>query len=366
MFPLLLRIPIVPALSRLLLLLALFALLLVAVLGVLVRATKRSIVGLTGAAIVLSALLMGRVDARPSVTIQLSAFGTCLCIAIALCCWLLLRTSSKSPASPTTVAVWICYTLVGGLIGARIGYWLLLDGTSTTWRDVINFRRGGLFGFGAYLGGLFASFCAIRRDQRALATWLDHLVLPLLLAIGIARIGCYYEGCDFGRPLHSGAHPLLVALGTFPRWPQSAGDHYLGSPAWINHVSHWGLSPDAPASLPVHPVQLYEAAFAFGLLLIGFVFRKRQRPAGVLFLHLAMAYGLGYFALGFLRGDLTRPVVLISSRLHWNIPFGSHEQWAGLGACALSWLVCKSWKHERAFWTRFRPLFRAAKARFGR
>jgi phosphatidylglycerol:prolipoprotein diacylglycerol transferase len=364
MFPSLIRIPVVPAMPRLLMLLAFFVLLLVAVLGVLVRATRRSIVGLAGATTVLGALLIGRVAARPPVTIQLSTFGTCLCIAIALGCWLLLRTSSNRPAPSAVVTVRICYSLLGGLLGARIGYWLLIDGAWTSWHDIIDFRRGGLFGFGAYLGGLLATLCTIRRDHRAFAGWLDHLALPLLLAIGIARIGCYFEGCDFGRPLRPGAHPLLVALGTFPRWPQSPGDHYLGSPAWINHVSHWGLSPDAQASLPVHPVQLYEAAFTFGLLLIGLALRKVQRPAGVLFLYLAMAYSLGYLLLGFLRGDLTRSVVLISSRLHWTVPFGSHEQWAALGACAFSLLVCRSWKHEQAFWTQFRPFFRAARARF--
>jgi hypothetical protein len=113
-------------------------------------------------------------------------------------------------------------------------------------------------------------------------------------------------------------------------------------------------------------VQLYEAVFTFGLLLVGLALRKVQRPLGVLFLYMAIAYGLGYFLLGFLRGDLTRSVVLISGRLHWAVPFGSHEQWAALGACAFSWLVYRSWKHEQAFWTQLRPFFRAAKARISR
>jgi len=129
-------------------------------------------------------------------------------------------------------------------------------------------------------------------------------------------------------------------------------------------VSHWGLSPDAPASLPVHPVQLYEAAFTFGLFLVGLALRKVRRPAGLLFTNMAVAYGLGYFLLGFLRGDLTPSVMLVSSRLHWTVPFGSHEQWAALGASGFSMLVCRSWKHGQAFWTQFLPFFRAAKARF--
>jgi hypothetical protein len=75
-------------------------------------------------------------------------------------------------------------------------------------------------------------------------------------------------------------------------------------------------------------------------------------------------YSLGYFLLGFLRGDLTRSVVLVSNRLHWAIPLGSHAQWVAMGTCVTSLLVYRSWKHEQTFWTQFRPIFRAAKARF--
>jgi prolipoprotein diacylglyceryltransferase len=113
----------------------------------------------------------------------------------------------------------------------------------------------------------------------------------------------------------------------------------------------------------VHPVQLYEAVLAFGLLLLALAFRQRLRPAGILFLSLAAAYGLGYFLLGFLRGDLTPTVLLVSKRLRWSIPFGSHEQLVALAVCVLSVLPWRSWMHEQPFLAKFSPLFRAAKAK---
>jgi phosphatidylglycerol---prolipoprotein diacylglyceryl transferase len=248
------------------------------------------------------------------------------------------------------------------MVGAKLGDWLLNHGALSAWFDLCNFQRGGLFGYGAYLGGLVAVQFATPRGGKALASWLDHVSLPLLLGVGLTRVGCYCQGCDFGRPLRPAARPLLAILGTFPRWHPSEGDRYFGSPAWISQVSHWGLSPDAPVSLPVHPVQLYEAALAFGLLLLVLVRRSRNRPAGTLFLSLSVAYGLGYFFLGFLRGDLPRSVLVIA-RVHWSIPVGSSEQLVALGSSVVALLVWRSWKYEQGFLDQLRRLFRAAPAK---
>lgn len=366
MVPSLLRISFTSAMPRLLLLVALFVTLLVAAFGLLIGEKKRLAVGSIASAVVLAALFAGRAESQTPFTIQFSAFGSGVSLAIVISCWWLLRSGGRDGVSRERTAIKICAALLGGLLGGRLGYWLFVDLGQSGLADMLNFQRGGLFGFGAFVGGLLATLVVVRHNQPALARWLDQLSIPMLLGIGLGRIGCYFDGCDFGRPLRPGAHPLLVALGTFPRWQASAGDRYLGSPAWANHVSHWGLSPDAPVSLPVHPVQLYEAMFAFGLLLLALAFKKRLQHTGTLFLCLGGTYAVGYFALGFLRGDLTPMVSLVSTRLHWAIPFGSHEQLVALGCAALTLLVWRSWKHEQPFAARFSPLFRAAKAKINR
>ena len=66
----------------------------------------------------------------------------------------------------------------------------------------------------------------------------DLLVVPLCLTMAVARLGCFLHGCCYGTP--SGL-PWAV------RFPH-------GSPAWIAHVSAALLPPDAPASLPIHPL----------------------------------------------------------------------------------------------------------------
>jgi phosphatidylglycerol---prolipoprotein diacylglyceryl transferase len=362
MFPSLLRITIPHTIPWVLLLLGLTAALLAAALGLLVGEARKVVIGLLVAGTILAMLLLVRVGASQAVRIRISPFGIGLCISIVLGSWFLLRSAESIGVRYDEATKRLCYMLIGGLVGARVGDWVLHHGTASSWFDLVNFQRGGLFGYGAYIGGLIAVHFTTPPGHKALANWLDHVSMPLLFGVGLTRVGCYCQGCDFGRPLRPASRPLLAVLGTFPRWEPGEGDRYFGSPAWISQVSHWGLSPDAPVSLPVHPVQLYEAALAFCLLLLVLVRRHENRPAGTLFLPLSIAYGLGYFLLGFLRGDLRRSVLVVA-RMHWRIPVGSHEQLIALGSCVLALFVWKSWKYEQGFVDQLRQIFRAAQTK---
>jgi phosphatidylglycerol:prolipoprotein diacylglycerol transferase len=56
-------------------------------------------------------------------------------------------------------------------------------------------------------------------------------------------------------------------------------------------------------SLPVHPTQLYESAFALALFFLLLAWRKRVRRGGELFALFFVLYPLGRFFDEFLRGD---------------------------------------------------------------
>jgi phosphatidylglycerol:prolipoprotein diacylglycerol transferase len=146
----------------------------------------------------------------------------------------------------------------------------------------------------------------LRRHGSRLLPWADAAVPSVALGVAFTRIGCYLFGCDFGKPLPSSAPAWVARLGTFPRWSEESFAPGVGSPAWLEHVSHRGLSPDAAASLPVHPTQLYESLAGlviFGLLL---AVRRQQRFRGQVFLTFAFAYGALRFAIESLRDDPER------------------------------------------------------------
>jgi phosphatidylglycerol---prolipoprotein diacylglyceryl transferase len=114
-------------------------------------------------------------------------------------------------------------------------------------------------------------------------------------------------------------------LGTFPKWPDDVAGAAAGSPAWVDHVLYRGLPLAAKASLPVHPVELYEAGAALAIFAALVAVRRRRRFAGHAFVALVLIYGIARLLLESLRGDPERGL--------WG-PL-SASQWIALASFAL-------------------------------
>jgi len=142
----------------------------------------------------------------------------------------------------------------------------------------------------------------------------DTLAAPALVFMALARIGCLLAGCCFGG---LSGHPELLAnvadpalqrqLATVPvlaafelpwalRFP-------AGSFAHGQHVALGLIPPDAPASLPVHPVQLYETLLLLILWAVVVGHRRCWRQPGSEALAVLAGYAALQFGLEFLRGD---------------------------------------------------------------
>jgi len=153
---------------------------------------------------------------------------------------------------------------------------------------------GGL----VFYGGALAILWAMRLGCRlwGLSPWplLDAVCRFAPLGHAFGRLGCFFGGCCFGAPTDS-------CLGLqFP----------AGSPAFLQHRTAGLLAPDAVASLPVHPSQLYETVG--NLLLFALLLAVSKRRVGLPPGRLTTLYLLGYallrFGLEFLRGDDLRGV----------------------------------------------------------
>jgi phosphatidylglycerol:prolipoprotein diacylglycerol transferase len=168
-------------------------------------------------------------------------------------------------------------TVVAGLVGARLLH------AATHWAayrvepwHLFTLDPNGL----ALFGGLFAAAlvgwaaCRLARlDPWRLA---DSIAVPLGFGIALARVGCFLNGCCFGKT-------TIMPWGvTFPPFSE---------------VHLYQLSQGAGAGLfsvaPVHPTQLYDAAAAVsGALIAGWILRRRL-PRGV-----AIAAFVAWYALG--------------------------------------------------------------------
>jgi phosphatidylglycerol:prolipoprotein diacylglycerol transferase len=178
--------------------------------------------------------------------------------------------------------VWIttsvCYML-GMMAGAKLLFDLrhnMLD-LSALFR-VEHWLQGGLW------GGLLAYFALavplavlLFRPRTAV---LDLVALTIPIPWMAAKLGCFLNGCCYGRPC---TLPWAVVF------PQG--------------------SRDAPAGIPLHPTQLYEVGIMLILLLI-FSQLKSDRWQGTRLLWFLAVYGFGRAATDFLRGDTEGPLYL--------------------------------------------------------
>lgn len=204
-----------------------------------------------------------------------------------------------------------------GLAGARFFSWMFYQPAGASLAE--NFRlwgNGGLVFYGgviAALAGLVA-YCAIARLPLLQLT--DIYAAPLALGLGFGRVGCFLAGCCWGGvcwpaqpradipPAHLARVSAFPALS--PRGFLLAVRFPSGSGAFEQHQKLGLLEAGADRSLPVHPVQLYEAAGAFALaLFLHRRFRLRRR-AGEITALCGLGYAVLRLAMELVRADNPR------------------------------------------------------------
>jgi phosphatidylglycerol:prolipoprotein diacylglycerol transferase len=165
---------------------------------------------------------------------------------------------------------------VGGIIGARVfyvvGHWSEFSGD---WLEILKFWNvQGLVFYGGFIGGVLAAAAVIRLRGLSVGVVLDSGGLAVPAALAVARIGCYLNGCCFGK---SSGLPWAV---TFPPATQAS----MGMP--MN---------------PVHPTQIYEILLDLAILVVLLATYKKFRYRGEIMLAFILLYAVVRFTLEFFR-----------------------------------------------------------------
>jgi phosphatidylglycerol---prolipoprotein diacylglyceryl transferase len=224
--------------------------------------------------------------------LRVPAFGALLAAAFGFGLVVTLRLAERA-GLPRQEAFGACLlALFAGVLGARVGFVVLHPSEVGSLAAAFSLQNGGLSGsVGLAVGTATLVWQALRRGLAA-ALLLDAGAPGFALGVALARVGCWLEGCDFGKPLAPSAPTWLARLGAFP----------TGSPVWATQVAAHALLPSAAFSLPVHPSELYEAAGALGVVVVACFLLARQRRAGTTALTV-----FGSYAVLRVLVDLTRP-----------------------------------------------------------
>lgn len=185
-------------------------------------------------------------------------------------------TAKKYNIAPIVVENLAFYLMLGVIVGGRLLYvifhWNQYDQYPL---DVFALWKGGMMFFGGFIGAVVASILYLRKQKISIPLFGDIIAPAIALGEFFTRIGCFLNGCCFGRPTNL---PWAVM---FPSGCAAARSP-VGSEA-------------------LHPTQLYSSLF--GLLLFLFLWHKLKRPhsSGQIFALYLLMYGVFRFGIDFIR-----------------------------------------------------------------
>jgi len=160
----------------------------------------------------------------------------------------------------------VVYSVFGGIIGARLAYFIVYFNQFNSWQEIFYLWNGGMISFGGMIGGLLFAWLILSLRKEKVLPWMDIGFIGLMLGWAIGRVGCFLNGDSVGLATNS-------FLGFYGRWPTQL------------YESSWSL-----------------IVVAFGYYLIG----KRKAwklPEGSVFLIAAASYALGRFLIDNLREE---------------------------------------------------------------
>ena len=211
--------------------------------------------------------------------ITIYSFGLAIALAF-LAAMLVVRAEVKRRGFKADLSYDIVlWALVGGILGSRLfyvlGHW---DYYTSDPLQILLIQSGGLVWYGGLLGGAAAVVFLLWRKGLHLPTFADVVAPALPLGAAIGRIGCFLNGCCYGKTT---ALPWAI--------------DYLGAKR--------------------HPTQIYE--FIMNLAIFGLVWslRKRTGKPGSLFLIYLMVYSLARFSVEFFRVTIPAWMGLSGSQL---------------------------------------------------
>lgn len=241
-----------------------------------------------------------------------TTFGV-LFVAALLVYWLLARRNATAIGiEPSHIDLLLPLAIIGGIIGGTLLSMLMPEDRQLAGEMLQVDTRIRLFGL--VVSGAVVVFIYSRVSKQSFRVLLDVLAMPTLAALIVHRFGCFLAGCCWGDI--SVADPALAGLaGTdigqqIQTLPWLAGDWVITGVTYgpdkfpfQQQLALGLIDASATRSLPVHPVQLYEAAL-LGVFLLLF---GRQRldiyPAGSIALLTVIAYALIRFGMEYLRAD---------------------------------------------------------------
>ena len=161
-------------------------------------------------------------------------YGVMAAIGFLLGSWVIFKNRKQIPISEDNASGVLITAMIAGIVGARIFYVVqFFDQYRDNLIDIIRVDQGGLVFYGGFILSIVSIFVYCRIYKIDFIRLLDFFTPAIAIAHACGRIGCFLNGCCFGKPA-SGIFSVIYPVNSAPQ------------------MKYPGCS--------LAPVQLYEAA----------------------------------------------------------------------------------------------------------
>lgn len=243
----------------------------------------------------------------PILGLTLHTYGVLVALGFLASMWWAGREAGRLGENPAHVSDAVFYTLLGGILGARIFYVVGYDWNNFIANPLTFFKiwEGGLVFHGGLIIAQLALLWFVRRIRRSYFRYTDILSPALALGHLFGRIGCFFAGCCYGRQCPIDAWFAVV----FPH-------------------NELGI---VPTGVPLYPTQLMEALGNLAIFGLLWLVARRQTFVGQVTAAYLMLYGALRFVIEIYRHAGTQAPL-------WNTGL-SQAQGVGLAAIAIGFAL---------------------------
>jgi phosphatidylglycerol:prolipoprotein diacylglycerol transferase len=195
------------------------------------------------------------------------SYGLMLVIAFMVSTFLAGRAAKKNGIDPDIIFNLCFVVFISGIIGARVFY------VASNWSyylnnlpEMIMLQKGGLAWFGGLIAGVFCGIFYLKVKKLAVLKIGDLIAPFVVLAQAIGRLGCFLNGCCYGK--------------------ESAFGIY-----------------SAQQEATLIPTQLYSSLLLVLIFIILRVLQERPHKTGQIFFAYLLLYSAKRFFMEFWRGD---------------------------------------------------------------
>ena len=272
----------------------------------------------------------------PFINLTIHSFGPMMVLGFLMGLLLIRRLSRRAGFSPEIITNAAMYSLIIGVIGARIFFVAHhFDTLRGDFLGAVAVWRGGLEFLGGVIPAVAFLLIYLRFHKQPARRYLDIMAMGLMMGLAFGRIGCFLNGCCFGRPTDLpwavrfpyDSFAYISQINPNPARARTKPQLNLPKEEYFSFQEENGIWHPKPFDqltekqkhevtkgkyrcLPIHPTQLYASANALIRCAILCAFRRktykpnqrRWRHGSIVALTL-MLYGLTRFILESIRDD---------------------------------------------------------------